>query len=152
MGINADVHNLIGRYCDAVLRADVVEFGQTWNEDARWLIPGDGIIEGRSAITETFQRIRPAYRQCIQEVLNGEISPLDGNSASAHWQIRERQWHKDGAVTELLGVYHDVMSRGLDGVLRFTERDFELIYSGSIDGTGKLRTPRPRTSRPATTD
>jgi hypothetical protein len=27
-------------------------------------------------------------------------------------------------------------------VLRFTQRDFELIYSGPIDGSGKLRSPR----------
>jgi hypothetical protein len=34
------------------------------------------------------------------------------------------------------------MTRGLDGVLRFAQRDFEVIYSGPVDGSGKLRTPR----------
>jgi hypothetical protein len=34
------------------------------------------------------------------------------------------------------------MNRDLDGVLRFTQRDFELIYSGPIDGTGRVRAPR----------
>jgi hypothetical protein len=34
------------------------------------------------------------------------------------------------------------MTRDLDGILRFTQRDFELIYSGPIDGSGKLRAPR----------
>jgi ketosteroid isomerase-like protein len=142
MGIDADIHNLIGRYCDAVLRADIVEFESTWSSDARWLIPGDGIITGRDAITETFKKLRPAYRQCVQEVLNGTIAYEDGDSATARWQIRERQWHEDGTVTELIGVYHDVMNRDLDGVLRFTQRDFELIYSGPIDGTGRVRAPR----------
>lgn len=142
MGIDADIHNLIGRYCNAVLRVDVAEFASTWAEDARWLIPGDGIIEGRDAITATFEKIRPTYRQCVQEILNGTISYKDGDSATARWQIRERQWHEDGAVTELIGVYHDVMARDIDGVLRFTQRDFELIYSGPIDGTGRVRAPR----------
>lgn len=142
MGIGADVHNLVGRYCDAVLRVDVAEFANAWIEDARWLIPGDGIIEGRAAITETFEKIRPSYRQCVQEVLNGTIAYVDGDTASARWQIRELQWRDDGTVSELIGVYHDVMTRGLDGVLRFAQRDFEVIYSGPVDGSGKLRTPR----------
>jgi hypothetical protein len=78
----------------------------------------------------------------VQEVLNGTISYVDGDNASARWQIRELQWRNDGTVSELIGVYHDVMTRDLDGILRFTQRDFELIYSGPIDGSGKLRAPR----------
>ena len=142
MGIDADGHNLVGRYCDAVLRVDVAEFSDTWADDARWLIPGDGIIEGRASISATFEKIRPTYKQCVQEVLNGTISYVDGDNASARWQIRELQWRNDGTISELIGVYHDVMTRDLDGVLRFTQRDFELIYSGPIDGSGTLRPPR----------
>ena len=142
MGIESDIHNLIGRYCDAVLRVDVLLFADTWAEDARWLIPGDGVIEGRRAITETFERIRPSYRQCVQEILNGTIAHADGETAQARWQIRELQWRDDGSIAQLIGVYHDAMERGDDGVLRFTQRDFELIYSGPIDGTGRLRLPR----------
>jgi hypothetical protein len=78
----------------------------------------------------------------VQEVLNGTISYVDGDNASARWQIRELQWRNDGTISELIGVYHDVMTRDLDGVLRFTQRDFELIYSGPIDGSGTLRPPR----------
>jgi ketosteroid isomerase-like protein len=125
-----------------VLRVDVAEFSDTWADDARWLIPGDGIIEGRASISATFEKIRPTYKQCVQEVLNGTISYVDGDNASARWQIRELQWRNDGTVSELIGVYHDVMTRDLDGVLRFTQRDFELIYSGPIDGSGTLRPPR----------
>jgi ketosteroid isomerase-like protein len=125
-----------------VLRVDVAEFSDTWADDARWLIPGDGIIEGRASISATFEKIRPTYKQCVQEVLNGTISYVDGDNASARWQIRELQWRNDGTVSELIGVYHDVMTRDLDGILRFTQRDFELIYSGPIDGSGKLRAPR----------
>lgn len=142
MGIDAEVRNLVGRYCDAVLRVDISEFADTWAADARWLIPGEGIIEGRDSITAIFEKIRPTYRQCVQEILSGTIAHQDGETATARWQIRERQWHEDGTVSELIGVYHDTMGRDPDGVLRFTQRDFELVYSGPIDGTGKLRTPR----------
>lgn len=143
MGIDADVRNLVGRYCDAVLRVDVDGFASCWSDDARWLIPGDGTVEGRVAITDVFERIRPSYRQCVQEILNGTIAYDGGDDATATWQIRELQWHDDGSVSQLLGVYHDTMARGEDGVLRFTERDFELLYSGPLDGSGRLRTPRP---------
>ena len=142
MGIDADVHNLVGRYCDAVLRVDVAEFSDTWADDARWLIPGDGIIAGRASISATYEKILPTYKKCVQEVLNGTISYVDGDNASARWQIRELQWRNDGTTSELIGVYHDVMTRDLDGVLRFAQRDFELIYSGPIDGSGTLRPPR----------
>lgn len=142
MGIDADVHNLVGRYCDAVLRIDHAEFADVWAIDARWLIPGDGVVEGRAAIVDVFARIRPTFRQCIQEILSGTVANADGDHADARWQIRELQWRDDGSTSELIGTYHDVMARDLDGVLRFTQRDFELIYSGPTDGTGRLRTPR----------
>lgn len=143
MGIDTDVRNLVGRYCDAVLRADVDGFSSCWSDDARWLVPGDGEITGRDAITAVFARIRPSYRQCVQEVLNGTVSHAGGDDATASWQIRELQWREDGTVSELIGVYHDTMARDADGSLRFTVRDFELVYSGPIDGSGRLRAPRP---------
>lgn len=141
MGIDADVRNLVGRYCDAVLRVDVAGFADCWATEARWLIPGDGEIAGRDAIVEVFERIRPSYRQCVQELLNGTISYAGGDDATAVWQIRELQW-RDDSVSQLIGAYHDTMARDDDGVLRFTVRDFELVYSGPLDGSGRLRPPR----------
>jgi len=143
VGIDADVRNLVGRYCDAVLRADVDSFAECWSPDARWLIPGDGTIEGRASITAVFARIRPMYAQCVQEVLNGTIAHVGGDDASARWQIRECQWMADGTRSELVGVYHDTMSRGDDGVLRFTARDFELVARTAGDGSTRLYPPRP---------
>jgi len=142
MGIDADVRNLVGRYCDAVLRSDIDAFAGCWSADARWHIPGDGTIEGRTAITEVFARIRPMYAQCVQEVLSGTISHVGGDDATAVVVIRESQWLADGTRSELVGVYHDTMSRGDDGALRFTDRDFELIARTAGDGTTRLHTPR----------
>lgn len=142
MGIDADVRNLVGRYCDAVLRADVDSFADCWTPDARWHIPGDGTIEGRAAIVEVFARIRPTFAQCVQEVLSGTISYVGGDDASARWQIRESQWMEDGTRSELVGVYHDTMTRTDDGTLRFAEREFELIVRTAGDGTTRLRAPR----------
>lgn len=143
MGIHADVQNLVGRYCDAVLRIDLDGFADCWTEDATWSIPDDGAVIGRDAIVAVFARIRPSYAQCVQEILNGTISYVGGDDASARWQVREMQWNVDGTANELIGVYHDTMARSDDGTLRFTRRDFELIYSGAPDGSGRLRPPRP---------
>jgi hypothetical protein len=52
------------------------------------------------------------------------------------------RWHEDGTGSELIGVYHDEMARGADGLLRFTARDFELVYNGPVDLPGRLRKPR----------
>ena len=133
------VHNLVGRYCDAVLRNDVDSFAELWTEAAEWCIPGGGVLSGRATITETFRDIRSTYRLCVQEILNSIVEALDPVTTRATIQVRELQWRADGTGSELIGVYHDVISRDDDGRYRFARRDFELAYSGSVDLAGRLR-------------
>lgn len=135
------VQNLIGRYCDAVLRADRDVFASCWTDDATWGIPGKGVIEGRAAIIATFEEIRLAYRRCVQEVLNCQIQTLGESEASCSVQVRELQWREDGTASELIGVYHDE-ALVIDGFGTFTSRDFELIYNGPVSMPGRLRPPR----------
>ena len=139
--VRADVEDLIGRYCDAVLRLDVEGFTDCWTEDATWSIPGTGVVVGRAAIVDTFVSIRSTYRRCVQEILNGTVRPLDDGRAAASWQVRELQWREDGTASELIGVYHDQLDRA-DGAWRFTHRDFELLYDGPVSMPGRLRDPR----------
>ena len=139
---HAAVHDLVGRYCEAVLRCDMDLFAECWTPDATWAIPGKGLIEGRAAVVEAFADIRPLYRLCVQEILNGHVE-LDGaDSASATFQVRELQWRADGAGSELIGVYHDRVTADAAGRGWFTHRDFELLYDGSVELPGRLRTPR----------
>ena len=57
--------------------------------------------------------------------------------------MRELQWRADGTGSELIGVYHDTMQVEGDGdELRFARRDFELLYRGPVDLSGKLRLRR----------
>jgi uncharacterized protein (TIGR02246 family) len=136
------VHNLVGRYCDAVLRNDPAIFADTWAEDAEWCIPGAGVIAGRDAIVARFVEIRAGYPLCVQEILNSTIEPFVDGRASATFQVRELQWRPDGSGSQLIGVYHDVIVDDA-GRCRFARRDFELLYDGPVDLSGRLRRPRP---------
>ena len=133
------VHNLVGRYCEAVLRNDVDSFAEMWTEAAEWCIPGAGVLSGRATIAETFREIRSTYRLCVQEILNSIVEALDPVTTRATIQVRELQWRADGTGSELIGVYHDVIALDDDGCYRFARRDFELVYSGSVDLAGRLR-------------
>ena len=139
--IRVEIEELLGRYCDSVLRLDLDEFAATWCEHATWAIPGSGVISGRDAIVETFAEIRGGYLRCLQQVLNGMVEVLDDDRASARWQVRELQWRTDGTGSELLGVYHDELERSAAG-WRFARRDFELIYDGPVAMPGRLRDSR----------
>ncbi len=122
--IRVEIEELLGRYCDSVLRLDLDEFEATWCEHATWAIPGSGVISGRDAIVETFAEIRGGYRCCLQQVLNGSVVVVDDDRVTARWQVRELQWRADGTGSELLGVYHDEVERSAEG-WRFARRDFE---------------------------
>jgi hypothetical protein len=135
------IANLIGRYCDAVLRCDLDTFTGCWTDDATWAIPGKGVLTGRAAIVEAFAEIRPTYRLCVQEILNSRIEPVDATRASCTFQVRELQWRNDGEGSELIGVYHDTVVVH-DDRASFTHRDFELLYNGPVALSGRLRSPR----------
>jgi uncharacterized protein (TIGR02246 family) len=137
------VQDLVGRYCEAVLRNDAAIFADVWEPDAVWCIPGARIVEGRSAIVSTFARIRRGYSLCVQQILNSVIEPQDDAEARARFQVRELQWRPDGSGSELIGIYHDVISVDQADRARFKRRDFELLYDGPVDLPGRLRSPRP---------
>lgn len=130
------IRNLVGRYCDAVLRADAEAFGNCWSADAVWSMPGSDPIRGRDAVVAVFRRSRSTYRLCVQEILNGVI---DGEKAQ--WQVREVQWRADGTGSELIGAYHDIVGTGDDGVCRFLQRRFVLYYRGPITLPGRVYEP-----------
>jgi hypothetical protein len=129
--------NLVGRYCDAVLRADPALFGDVWTDEGRWEIPGEQAIVGRSEIVAVFSRIRSLYRLCVQQVLNGTVAVEDPARVRGRWQIRELQWRADGEGSELIGVYDDVIVDD-GGTWRFAVRRFELVYRGPVELPGRV--------------
>ena len=134
-------HDLVGRYCDAVLRADVAAFGDAWAVDAEWVIPGREPVVGRAAIVELYSSLVTPIRRTVQEVLSGTVEPTSASTARARWQVRELQWRTDGTTRELLGVYRDAIALDAEGVARFTSRAFEVLYAGEATLPGRLREP-----------
>jgi SnoaL-like domain len=133
------VHQLLGRYCTAILRNNTASVAETWTADAVWCIPGAKLVEGREAIVRTFSRIRSTYVLCVQEILNTVVDVRDGRSATGTVQIRELQWRPDGTGSELIGVYHDEVVRADGDRCQFHRRDFELLYDGPVAMLGRLR-------------
>jgi hypothetical protein len=132
------VEQLLGRYGDAVLRADAVAFSACWAPAARWHIPGSGTITGAAAITDEFVRIRSGYPRCLQEVLSGFVELRSDGQWTGRWQIRELQWRDDSPGSQLVGVYHDRYELEVaSGRCRFAERRFELVHRGPVDLTGR---------------
>jgi ketosteroid isomerase-like protein len=132
------ISDLVGRYADAVLRADATRFTSLWTEDAEWLVAGSDPVRGRPSVVETFVRSRSRFRLCVQEIMSGYVDPVatDG-STGAHWQVRELQWRTDGTGRELIGVYHDVV-RPAEGAWRFARRRFEPVYRGPVELPGRV--------------
>jgi hypothetical protein len=151
------VGDLVGRYCDAVLRADTAAFADLWTSDGQWLIAGRPPIAGPAAIAELFERTRSKYRLCVQEILSGVVDPApaspDQSRWAARWQVRELQWgggeSGDDGAQQLIGVYHDLVADDGGPHLRFAQRRFEVLYRGPIDLSGRLYTAPPLTPEAA---
>jgi hypothetical protein len=140
--LHLSVHNLIGRYCESVLRCDIELFRSCWTPDAQWCIPGKGVVHGQKAIVDAFAEIRPIYRLCVQEILNSRIDVVDDALVTASVQIRELQWRADGQGSELIGVYHDTIKIDSTSHAAFARRDFELLYDGPVALEGRVRASR----------
>lgn len=127
------VASLVGRYCDAVARFDVDAFSALWTEDAIWYIAGGDDRHGRPAITRLFRSARAPFELCIQETLSSIVDP----SGRARWYVRELQWRRDGAASQLIGVYDDVLAGSPDDP-RFASRRFSVLYRGPLEASGRL--------------
>jgi hypothetical protein len=135
------VRNLTGRYCDAVTRFDLDLFGRCWTADAAWVVPNVITTVGRDDIVELFGSLRTGFTLCVQELLSGVIEPVDdGSAAEARWQIRELQWAADRPARCLLGTYTDRIVLE-DGSWRFARRQFDELYRGPTDLSGRVRPP-----------
>jgi uncharacterized protein (TIGR02246 family) len=133
---DAAMRNLAGRYCAAVLSGDSDQFAACWADDAEWVAPSGKVLSGLDTIVRTFARLRAPFELCMQELTAGVIEVVgEGSDIRAHarWQIREMQWHGDGAQTYLVGVYTDDARPGPDGVWRFTRRQFDVARRGQFE-------------------
>jgi uncharacterized protein (TIGR02246 family) len=119
------LRQLIGRYCDAVLRKDAAAFGSCWTTDGSWVL--GKAIDGRDAIQAAFGKLIAGYTYLVQTAPNAvfEIDEAAG-TGSGRVTIQETfESKKDGPGT-LLGVYHDRYQR-VGNTWLFAERRIEII-------------------------
>jgi len=129
----AQVRQLHGRYCDAVIRKDVAAFGQCFTEECDWRISGT-LLAGRAGamrrIEQTFREARLVYIEFATPML--DIGP-DGISARTY--MNERCIWYDGRTNIVIGRYFERYVR--DGEqLRFSWRLWQGLYTGPADLSG----------------
>lgn len=135
-----DIVDLLGRYCEAVLRFDLEAFRACWADDGVWVMPGDRPdVVGPDACTELFGRLRAGFALCTQEILSSVVEPgPDAHTVSVRSVIREVQWLSSEPTRVVVGVYHDVVAAGPSGRWRFRSRRFELFFRGGADLSGRV--------------
>jgi AcrR family transcriptional regulator len=123
------LRQLIGRYCDGVIRKDVATWIGTWTIDGVWQMGTQPVI-GRDAICETWQAAMAGFEWAVHTapVMVFEIDEVAGTGAG-RVTVDERFKLKNGKTGNLLATYHDRYER-VGGAWLFAERRLEVIATG----------------------
>ncbi len=119
------LRQLIARYADSVIRADVEACRPLWTPDATWQV-GEGRIEkGRDAITAAWAKAYPKPGQIVHSAPNAvfEVDEQAG-TATGRVTVFEEKYLPKGGPSRIVGVYHDVYARR-DGTWLFASRRLE---------------------------
>jgi uncharacterized protein (TIGR02246 family) len=133
------IRALVARYCHAIAERDDAAWADTFALDAEWRVFGQE-VRGREAILALYLKLVAGARWVVQVATDGLIE-LAGDEASGRWQIQETIQTKAGQALVNMGHYRDRYRRDLDGVWRFTRRDFRFGYSGPPDLSAEARPP-----------
>lgn len=123
------IARLVGRYADAVSRADAAAWEATWAPDAHWQM--DEVHRtGRAAILELWTRARANYASIIQIVGHG-ATHATAEGAAGQWLVIEIL-RRVGETHDRLQVtcYRDVYARTREGWV-FAERHLTVHYRGT---------------------
>jgi len=121
------VHELINRYTDAIVRYDEAAFCDCWSEDAEWTIFGQ-TYRGRQACLDFYAPLVEPTRH-VRHLAHAPQLRVGPSGGKGRWQITETVFHKESGGLLILGVYNDVYAIE-NGVWRFLNRRFELLYQG----------------------
>ena len=129
------IRNLVARYSDAVGRRDEEAWSDTWTDDGTWQV-GPMRASGRVEVVKTWSRLMDLF-QFVTQVPQYGLLELAGDAASGRWHVVELGWPKQGAPSYTLGCYEDSYRR-TDAGWRFSERRFQIVYTGAPDLSGTL--------------
>ena len=123
------ISRLVGRYADAVSRADAVDWEATWAPDATWQMD-QTLREGRAAIVELWTRARANYDSIIHLVGHGTVRATPAG-AEGQWLVMEIL-RRVGEAHDRLQVtcYQDQYASTDDGWV-FARRRLTVHYRGT---------------------
>lgn len=121
------IRELVDAYNDAVMRFDGDDWIATWTEDAVWVLPGFGEMQGRDAILQAWQG---AMAQFSFVGFFASAGPLhvDGATGTGRWYQQEVLHQKDGLRRVITGRYEDEY-RKTDGRWRFRRRHYDILLA-----------------------
>lgn len=124
------IHDLVARYCDSLVRADVDAWAATWASDGHWEIGEELTARGREAAVSLLRRLTEPFA-CIVQIASNPMIRVhdDGVSAHGRWTILELLSATDGSGLQNVGVYDDEY-RLEDGRWCFAHRRFQFLFSG----------------------
>ena len=136
-----EIRALVERYCDAVIRSDENDWGDTWAADACWEVMGN-VSKGRNEIVATWKSLMGMFTMVAQFPHHGVLQ-IEGDRGKGRWMVTEHgRTAKGDAPTLMLGMYADEYVR-VDGRWYFSSRTFNLMHAGPPDLSGPL-TPLPK--------
>jgi AcrR family transcriptional regulator len=114
------LRQLVGRYCDGVIRHDVHTWASTWADDATWQMSADPVV-GKDAIVSTWTAAMAGFEWAVHTpaLIVFEVDESLG-VGTGRVTINER-YSRKGKVASLLATYHDDVRR-IDGRWLFTAR------------------------------
>lgn len=124
-----ELHALLARYADAVMRRDPDDWISTWAPDATWYLAGHEVT-GRDAILATWQGAMAGFPLVIHTVYAPHVRIRDG-VARGRCTVQEILQTADGGARQVFGVYHDEFTRGDEWL--FQKRRFDVLLSRPID-------------------
>jgi AcrR family transcriptional regulator len=123
------LRQLVGRYCDGVIRHDVDTWSSTWADDASWQMGADAVVTKDNIVT-TWVSAMAGFDWAVHTPL---LIVFDVDEAlgvgSGRVTISER-YSRKGKVSSLLATYHDEVRR-VDGRWLFASRRLEVHDRGS---------------------
>lgn len=122
------IRSLTAEYTDAINRSAVDEAIRTYADDSTFTMMDRPTVVGRDAIRAVLQATVERYEMITQLVHSGVVT-VDGDRASARWQITELQFRGDGTRRFVIGRYEDTHVRSPEG-WRFATRTFVARYLG----------------------
>jgi uncharacterized protein (TIGR02246 family) len=107
------IRSLIEAYGDAVAQNDPKAWGDTWADDAEWVIL-DQTLKGRDAIVGFWQSLMGGFEFTAFNMSVGQLL-VNGDSATMRVYVSEELWGKDGSLTRIKGRYDDRLIRTAHG-------------------------------------